>query len=143
MSFLLIYDELAARAKAPNSKFLPKLFEYLADETDARILLALPADVPTLAGKLGLSTQDVEDRIRDLYLKGVVFPNKKTTPISYRMPRDMVHMHDTTVQWKDAQEAFLHLWQEWIDTEFAELAQKRYEGRKGKKPHGRVIAANI
>ncbi|MBT3311325.1 MAG: ferredoxin family protein [Desulfobacteraceae bacterium] len=140
---MTIYQELAKRIKAPESKIIPRLFEILADETDAKILLALPGDVPALTDKLGFSPEDIEVRLNELYLKGVVFPYKKVTPTSYRMAGDAVHMHDTTVQWKEAPKEFLDLWQEWIETEFLELTRMMGKMLEGKKSPSRIISANI
>ena len=91
------YEELASRVGLVDSKIGPRLFQMLADETDAQILLSLPATVPDLAGKLDLSTQEVEAKIQELFLKGLVFPSYKTSPPTYRMCRDMVQFHDASI----------------------------------------------
>ena len=138
-----VYEELAVRVKAPKSKIIQRLFQILADETDARILLALPAKIPDLVDQLGLSAEKLEDSLHELYLKGVVYPSKKTTPVTYRTATDVIHLHDTSVQWKEAPREFLGLWQEWVDTEFVQLTKHMAKMLEGKKPISRIIAANI
>ncbi len=50
-----LYQELAARIGLGDSKIVPRLFEMLADERDAKILLPLPGTVPEVQAKMGLS----------------------------------------------------------------------------------------
>jgi hypothetical protein len=86
-----MYHQLAARIGLGESKIAPRLFEMLADERDAQILLAMPATVPELENKTGFATEELEKRVHDLFLKGLVFPSRKTSPPTYRMCRDFVH----------------------------------------------------
>ena len=142
-SRMTVYEELAARLHMPNSRIIPRLLQMLADETDAQILLALPADVPTLTDTLHQPSAMLEARLHELYLKGIVFPSKKTSPPIYRMAREVLQLHDTSVQWKNAPKEFLDLWQEWIETEFTQMSKQLDEALKGQKPLTRIIAANI
>lgn len=89
MSF---FTELADRIGLGNSRIVPKLFEMLADETDAQILLSLPATAPDLAERIGCPSAEVEKRIQDLFLKGVAFPSSRPSPAGYRMCRDPMHL---------------------------------------------------
>jgi NAD-dependent dihydropyrimidine dehydrogenase PreA subunit len=135
------YEELAARVGLVNSKIGPRLFRMLADETDTQILLSLPAAVPDLAEKLNFPTEEVEAKIQDLFLKGLVFPSHKTSPPTYRMCRDMVQFHDATILWKEAPQEFLDLWQEFMETEWPEFARKISDIMP--KPYTRVIPVNV
>jgi hypothetical protein len=110
-----LYQELAGRIGLGESKIVPRLFEMLADETDAGILLSLPGTVPEVQAKMGLSQEEAEKRMKELFLKGLVFPSHKTTPTTYRMGRDFVQFHDATILWKDAPIEFLDLWQEFME----------------------------
>jgi NAD-dependent dihydropyrimidine dehydrogenase PreA subunit len=140
---MTIYKELAARLHAPDSGIIPKLLQMLADETDAQILLALPADLPTLTDKIHLPSATIESRLQELYLKGIVFPSRKTSPATYRMAREVLHLHDTSVQWKNAPREFLDLWQQWVETEFTQMSKLLDEQLRGHKPPTRIIAANV
>ena len=116
---MTVYKELAARLHVPDSLIIPRLLEILVDKTDARILLALPADVPTLTDKFHLPAATLEAKLHEMYLKGIVFPSKKTSPPTYRMAREILQLHDTSVQWKKAPKEFLDLWSKkqwcWFD----------------------------
>ena len=72
------YGQLAARVGLGDSKIAPRLFEMLSDGTDAELLLAMPGTVPELSEKLGMPEEDVETRVRDLFLKGLAFPSRRT-----------------------------------------------------------------
>jgi NAD-dependent dihydropyrimidine dehydrogenase PreA subunit len=135
------YKELAARIGLGDSKIAPRLFEMLADETDAEILLAMPGAVPELKEKTGLDADALEKRVHELFLKGLAFPSQRTSPPTYRMCRDFVQFHDATILWKDAPRQFLDLWQELMEKEWPELAAR--VSRMMPKPFTRVIPVNV
>ncbi|MBN1102188.1 MAG: 4Fe-4S binding protein [Deltaproteobacteria bacterium] len=135
------YQELANRIGLGDSGIIPRLFEMLADDTDARILLSLPSTATELLEKTGCSNQEIERRLQDLFLKGVVFPSTRTSPPSYRMCRDIVQFHDASILWKDASRDFLDLWQEFMETEWPHLARRI--SQMVDKPYTRVIPVNV
>lgn len=61
------YLKLAKRIGMGNSERIPKLFSMLADEAEADLLLALPADVPTLAEKLDRSEDETQQMIQNKF----------------------------------------------------------------------------
>jgi len=136
-----LYQELAGRIGLGESKIVPRLFEMLADERDAKILLSLPGTVPDLQVKMGLTQEEAEKRMKDLFLKGLVFPSHKTTPAIYRMGRDFVQFHDATILWKDAPMEFLDLWQEFMEKEWPEYARRISEMLP--KPFTRMVPVNV
>ena len=136
-----LYQELAARIGLGESEIAPRLFEMLADETDAKILLSLPGTVPEVQAKIGLSQEEAEKRMKELFLKGLVFPSHKTTPATYRMGRDFVQFHDATILWQDAPVEFLDLWQEFMEKEWPEYARRISEMLP--KPFTRMIPVNV
>jgi NAD-dependent dihydropyrimidine dehydrogenase PreA subunit len=136
-----LYQELASRIGLGQSKIVPRLFEMLADDMDAKILLSLPGTVPDVQTKMGLSREEAEKRMKDLFLKGLVFPSHKTTPTTYRMGRDFVQFHDATILWKDAPTEFLDLWQEFMEKEWPEYARRISEMLP--KPFTRMIPVNV
>jgi NAD-dependent dihydropyrimidine dehydrogenase PreA subunit len=136
-----LYTELADRIGLGNSRIVPRLFEMLADEMDAKILLSLPASVPESAERIGCAGAEMEKRIQDLFLKGVVFPSAKSSPPTYRMCRDIVQFHDASILWTNAPREFLDLWQEFMETEWPDLARRLSEMTE--KPFTRVIPVNV
>jgi NAD-dependent dihydropyrimidine dehydrogenase PreA subunit len=136
-----IYEELASRVGLGDSKIAPRLFRMLADETDVKVLLALPGRASDVAAKTGLSEEEAETRAQELFGKGLVFPSYKTTPPSYRMCRDIVQFHDATILWKEAPRDFLDLWQEFMETEWPAVASRISQMLP--KPFTRVIPVNV
>ena len=134
---------MAKRLHVGHSKIIPRILQIMADEEDMRILLALPADVPALSDQLGLSNEELERRLHELFLKGIVFVSKKSTPPSYRTAREIIHLHDTSVQWKKAPKEFLDLWQKWMEEEFIGITKQIDKVLAGQKPLTRIIAANV
>jgi ferredoxin len=135
------YHKLADRIGLGESKIAPRLFEMLADHSDAEILLAMPGTVHELREKTGVDTGALEKRIHELFLRGLVFPSHKTSPPVYRMCRDFVQFHDATILWKEAPREFLDLWQELMETEWPELAARI--SRMMPKPFTRVVPVNV
>lgn len=136
-----IYKELSARVGLPDSEIAPQLFKMLADETDARILSLMPATVEEIQEKMNLSVDEVQKRIHELFLKGLVFPSRRTDPPTYRMCRDMVQFHDATILWKDAPDEFLNLWQEFMEKEWPLIARKISQAVE--KPYTRIIPVDV
>lgn len=135
------YLELARRIGQGDSERVPRLFEMIADPTEAALLLALPADPPTLMGKLGLAEGEVTAMLKDLFIKGLIFPSAKTDPVSYRMCRDVVQFHDASVLWPDAPRAFLDLWQDFTEVEWPAAAEAF--NKTLPRPFFRVIPVGI
>ncbi len=135
------YVELAGRIQLGHSRRIAGLFEMLADETEADILLAMPAQAAALAEKLGLGVEEVEARINDLFLKGLAFPSGKTEPPTWRMCRDLVQFHDATILWPEAPQAFLDLWRDFMEEEWPAVAEAI--SRKMDKPYTRVIPVGV
>jgi ferredoxin len=117
------YLELANRIGLGQSKTIPRLFQIIADASEARVLLALPGNAPVLAEKLGLPEAEVASILETLFIKGVAFPSPKTDPPTYRMCRDLVQFHDASILWPDAPQEFLDVWQEFMDDEWPEVAK--------------------
>jgi hypothetical protein len=136
-----VYQELASRIGLGESKIAPRLFRMLADDTDAKVLIALPGTVSDVAAKTGLAAEEAEKRVQELFAKGLVFPSRKTSPPSYRMCRDIIQFHDATILWKEAPREFLDLWQEFMETEWPEFASRF--SKMLPKPYTRVIPVNV
>jgi Pyruvate/2-oxoacid:ferredoxin oxidoreductase delta subunit len=135
------YLELAYRIGLGQSERIPKLWAMIADSSEADILLALPADAPAVAAKLGRPEAEIAASLHTLFVKGVVFPSGKTSPPSYRMSRDLVQFHDASILWPDAPRAFLDLWQEFMDVEWPDIARTYHQLMP--RPFTRVIPVGI
>ena len=135
------YTELAKRIGFGQSERIAKLFGLIADEHEAELLLALPADAPTLAEKLSRDREEVEASLKTLFVKGLVFPSSRTDPPSYRMTRDLVQFHDATILWPDAPQEFLDVWQDFMEVEWPDAAKAF--NKMVSRPFTRVIPVGI
>ncbi|MBU2551445.1 MAG: 4Fe-4S binding protein [Proteobacteria bacterium] len=117
------YNELAKRVGLEGSERIPRLFKMLADLDEVELLLAMPGDVPALAEKLNRPQQEVAESIQALYHRGLAFPNHKTDPPTYRMPRTPIQFHDATILWPEAPQELLDLWHEWDQVEWPDVTR--------------------
>jgi len=135
------YLELARRIGLGRSERIPKLFQIVADPDEARLLLSLPGDAPSLATRLGRDEQKIAGMLRTLFVKGLIFPSAKTDPPTYRMCRDLVQFHDASILWPTAPREFLDLWQDFMEMEWPDVA-KAY-AQMVPRPFTRVIPVGV
>lgn len=115
-----IYQQLAAAVGAADSRYIPKIFEMLTDEKEARLLLAAspPAAVPDLADKSGLSQDEIRQCIDPLFSKGLLFKSSKPDGTRYYRVRQVIQMHDATALALNAPREMLDLWKVFMAEEF-------------------------
>ncbi|MEW5726011.1 MAG: 4Fe-4S binding protein [Thermodesulfobacteriota bacterium] len=135
------YVALAGKIGLGESARIPRLFQMLADEAEAELLLALPGQAPELAARLNRSEEDVARSLADLFYKGLVFPSAKAGPPTYRLCRDLVQFHDATILWPKAPREFLDLWQDFMENEWPEVA--RGFNRLLPRPFTRIIPVGV
>jgi NAD-dependent dihydropyrimidine dehydrogenase PreA subunit len=131
------YDELAVRISAAGSRYIPRLFEIIADEDEARLMLAMPGAVPELSRKTGIPENRLEEMLKLLFQKGLAFYSKKTTPPTWRMCRSVGQFHDASILWPGVSEEFLKLWSDYSDTEWIDASEAAAKAHPG--VHMRVI----
>jgi len=118
-----VYRQLASRLLMPQSDILPQLLRMIADQEEARILLATPATVPDLAEKIGIPQEEVEKRLAALFRKGMVFRSTKGGVTTYRMCRDVAQFHDASILWPEAPPEFHRLWKRFMEEEWPDFAR--------------------
>ncbi len=121
MSDTNVYQELADRLMMGHSERIKKLFGMVADEDEAKLLLAMPALPEDLADAAGKSLDEVKEMLDVMFTKGLVFVSASSG--KYRMCRDIVQFHDATILWKDASQEFHDLWKEWTEEEWKQTAK--------------------
>lgn len=105
-----LYEKLSERILTKGSKFIPDLFRMVADEDEARIMLATPGTAEELAERLGYTAEDMEEKLDVLYRKGLMFKSDKPQGTLYRMGRDITQFHDATILWDGVTREYLDLW---------------------------------
>jgi len=133
------YDQLAESIGVENSRILPELFRMLADENDAKLLLAASpaATVDELSEKTAIPAGDIEKMIDPLFRKGLIYRSSKPgTPRYYRVRR-LLQFHDATILAIGAPPDFIDMWKKYHEEEFGEHQKKIEEALP--RPVVRVI----
>lgn len=122
-----LYQQLAGAIGAGDSKLIPRIFEVLADEGEAKVLLAAdpPATVEELSEKSGVPEGRVRKMIPILFQKGLIFKSSKKEPSRYYRVQRLGQMHDSTAAALDASRELLDLWKEVMATEWLEYTRRR------------------
>ncbi len=102
MSEKPVYDRLSEKIFCGGSRLVPELFRMLADEKNAELMLARPGPVSDLAQKTGRSEKNLENSLKNLFRKGLIFKSRKPEGIKYRMCRDLIQLHDASIVWPEA-----------------------------------------
>ena len=135
------YLKLAERIGLAGSDRIAGLFRLIADPDEADLLLNLPASAPQLGDRFGLAPDRVEEMLRTLFIKGLVFPSHRTDPPTYRMGRDLVQFHDATLLWPEAPQEYLDAWKEFMEQDWPDLAKAWSAAMP--KPVTRVIPVGV
>jgi Pyruvate/2-oxoacid:ferredoxin oxidoreductase delta subunit/predicted transcriptional regulator len=143
MAAKTMYQELAEGVGAGESQYIYRIFETLADEKEAKVLLAAspPATVQEIAQKSGLKEEEVEASIEPLFKKGLLFKSKKPDGTRYYRVRTFLQMHDSTAVIINPPQKMLALWKEFMEKEFEEYSRKIEQVLPG--PVIRVIPVNL
>lgn len=138
-----IYQQLSAAVGGGDSEIVPAIFETLADEREARVLLAAspPATVEELAERAGLEVEDVAEMIDPLFRKGLLFKSKKPEGTRYYRVRYLMQLHDSTAVMIDPPQEMLDLWKRHFDEEWDDYSKKMEAQLPGAAL--RVIPVNV
>jgi Pyruvate/2-oxoacid:ferredoxin oxidoreductase delta subunit len=117
-----LYVQLTDRIFLTGSVIIPQLFKMIADEDEARLMLATPGTAAQLAERLGRGEEEVQSSLDQLYWKGLMFKSRKPEGTIYRMCRDLVQFHDATLTWPDVSREYCDLWQKYMDEEWPAYA---------------------
>ena len=137
-----MYKQLAESIGVGDSTIVPEIFKMLADENDAKILLAAapPATVEEISEKTGIPADDVKKRINPLFKKGLIYRSSKPGPRYYRV-RNLLQFHDASILAIGAPPGFMDMWKKYHEEEFGEH-QKRIEDALPRSVV-RVVPVNI
>jgi ferredoxin len=118
-----IYEQMTDKIFLTGSKIIPQLFEMIADNDEARLLMAMPGSPDELSKDLGKTPEETEAMCRTLYVKGLAFKSMRDGVTKFKMCRDLVQFHDGTILWPEATKAFHDLWQTFMETEWPTYAR--------------------
>jgi Pyruvate/2-oxoacid:ferredoxin oxidoreductase delta subunit/predicted transcriptional regulator len=137
------YQQLAELVGVGDSETVPAIFETLADENEARVLLAAapPATVAELSQRTGLEESAIQEMIDPLFKKGLLFKSKKADGERYYRVRNWMQFHDSSAVMLDPPPKMLDLWKQWTKEEWAGVSRKLEE--RLPSPALRVLPVNV
>jgi Fe-S-cluster-containing hydrogenase component 2/predicted transcriptional regulator len=143
MTDMTMYQQLAADLGFGESKMIPKMFAFIADEDEAKLMLAAspPATVEEISEKTGFPVEKAQSMLDSLFIKGLIFKSKKPDATRYYKVRHFIQFHDATVLTPGVDQEYLDLWKEFEATEqraYQDLI-KDYDFRQGM----RVVPVNV
>ncbi len=118
-----VYEQLAEKIFMAGSIIIPQLWQMIADESEAQVLLALPGTARELAASLGGDEGEIQAMLDGLYRKGVVFKSTKPEGVKYRLASSLVQFHDASILWPEAPRAYHDLWQRYMEEEWPGYAK--------------------
>lgn len=116
-----IYQELAKKMGQEQSPLIPRLWQVLCTEQEARIVNSTPAQAEELAEKFGARLEAMLEILGQLFRRGVIFEQQKEGKIIYRMPRHIIQFHDATSLWPEAPPEMFSLWAEYMEKEYPQI----------------------
>ncbi len=143
MTDIDLYQQLAESIGFGQSKMVPKMFAMIADEDEAKFVLAAapPATVEEIAKRAGLSPEKAEKMVGTLFKKGLIFKSKKPGPQQYYKLRNFVQFHDGTVLTPGVSQEYLAMWKEFEEKEMPAYHEMMI--KMGSKPFMRVVPVNV
>jgi len=138
-----VYDVLCERLGHPNSARLKSVLEKLLPGDEALIAAMLPKEAGEIATELGITENDVSEKIKWLYMKGAVVSATKGN----FFPRGVHQIRNASAASPKTDDILMpelaDLWEEFFQAEwYSSLvhgAEKRYEATG--KPGSRVTPA--
>lgn len=143
MADMAMYQKLAADIGLGDSRLIPKIFAFIADEDEAKFMLAAspPATVEEISEKTGIPLEKVKAMVDPLFKKGLIFKSKKPDATRYYKVRSFIQFHDATVLTPGVAQEYLDLWKEFEVTEHPAFRDKAkdLDSRQGM----RVVPVNV
>jgi len=91
------YLKLAGMMRYPESEEILDLLKFLLSPLQARLAAALPASHQELAQKAGVSEDEVDKNLRDMFDRGLIFPKDFSKMDGARFARSLPQLHDANL----------------------------------------------
>ncbi len=143
MADMTVYEQLATSIGQGNSRIVPDIFKSLANEDEAKLLLAAspPGTLAELADRTDFEESTIQGMIDPLFKKGLLFKSKKPDGDRYYRVRSYMQFHDSTAVMKDPPQEMLDLWMKWMEEDWSDASRMMEENLPN--PVLRVIPVNL
>lgn len=120
MTDMTLCNELAKAIGAGESPLIPKLFEALVNDDEAKVMLlaAPPATAEELAQKSGLSEDTVLAMMDSLFHRGLIFKATRGGDKKWYRVKSIPQMHDSTSLTPGISREVLDLWKTYMAEEW-------------------------
>ena len=114
MTDMAPYQHLSADIGYGNSKMMPRIFAFIANEEEAKLMLAASptATIEEISEKTSFPVGKVKLMLDILFKKGLIFKSKKLGSTRYYKARSLIQFHDATVVTPGVAQEYLDLWKE-------------------------------
>ncbi len=121
-----VYQALTEKLGNPESRLLPRIWKMLVTPEEGRMLLELPAFAEELTEKFSMPVEDMNEKIEDWIVKGVVIPFGKEGREKYGLCLNAVNFFESAshVAYEIVGDDLLDLWAEWLETEWLDECKK-------------------
>jgi ferredoxin len=118
-------QQLAEGVGAGASPIIPKIFEALINDDEAKVLLvaAPPATAGELAQKTGFPEKTIEEMMESLFKRGFIFKARRGGEMKFYRVKNIPQMHDSTTLTPGISRAVLDLWKKYMETEWPAYGQ--------------------
>ncbi|MBU2511143.1 hypothetical protein KJ966_07385 [bacterium] len=129
MTGVSLYSQLAEHIGHAHSRYIPQIFEILANEKEAILLLAAkaPASATVLSKNTGFHETEINEMIKKLFYKGLIYKSKKTDGIKYYCVRNVIQFHDATLVVDNPDQRMLDLWKQYDHEEWPDYFRQLCE----------------
>jgi Pyruvate/2-oxoacid:ferredoxin oxidoreductase delta subunit/predicted transcriptional regulator len=126
MADMTLCRQLAESVGAGESPLIPKIFEALVNDDEAKVLLeaAPPATTGEISQKTGLPEGTIKTMMESLFNRGLIFKTKKGEELKYYRVKNIPQMHDATVLTPGISREVLDLWKAYMEKEWPEYGRK-------------------
>ena len=133
MTDMKLCQKLAEGVGAGSSPIMPKIFEALIDDEEAKVLVAAagPSSPEEIAERSGVPLEKVKAMLEPLFNKGLIFKGRKGDSLKYYRVKSVPQMHDSTVLTPGISRKVLDLWKEYMKNEWPAYGQMVVEMMKG------------
>lgn len=133
MMDMAICQKLSEAVGAGDSPLIPKIFEALVNDDEARVMLlaAPPATAEDLAQKSGLPLPTVLTMMDSLFHRGLIFKATKGGEKKFYRVKTIPQMHDSTSLTPGVSRQVLDLWKEYMKKEWPAYGGKIMEMMPG------------
>ncbi|KAF0159614.1 MAG: 4Fe-4S protein [Syntrophaceae bacterium] len=122
---MTLCKKLAQAVGAGESPLVPKIFEALVNDDEAKVMLLAtpPATAEELAEKSGLSRDAIMTMMDSLFHRGLIFKATKGGEKKFYRVKSIPQMHDSTSLTPGISRHVLDLWKDYMEKEWPAYGQ--------------------